>query len=421
MQSSKDKLKLIRLQRIYLFVMGASLFLQFQINPSISNGLSAFNQIFLLTKLQSKILLKNTIPETGEINSVAISLDGQTIISRSQDNTIKVRNLKTGNVISTIAGNPDEKRIVLISPDLQTVASSEEDGIQILDLKTGSLKTTLPNIGKKRVETFAFSPDGQTLISNSGNVVYDPLFNEKSINIIEIWNLNTGKLKTTFKSDNYCVESHVAISQNGQMVMSCRDLGWSITPANINLKIWDVNTGKLKTTFSEKTDFEKPYEKSIDQLIISPDGQTFVTLSGRKTVKLWDMNTGLLKATLPNPNNNDIDSIVFSPDGQTLFTSNWGGIKLWNVKTGSLKTTLDYGNSIGSFAISQDGQTLVGKSFASLIIWDLKTGKYKTALVNSTDKEFIRSVVISPDGQTIVSNYWNSDNKPYTIKIWQMP
>lgn len=414
MQISKTQIK-------WILAYGVGMFLSNQFFESYMRGLSPFNQIFLLTELHSNILLKNTIPQTSEINSVAISPDGQTIVSRSKDNTITAWNLKTGKLLSTIAGNPDEKRTVLISPDLQTVASSEEDGIRILDLKTGKLKTTLPNIGKKRVETFAFSPDGQTLISNSGNVVYDPLFNEKSINIIEVWNLNTGKLKTTFKSDNFCVESLVAVSKNGQMVMSCRDLGWSLTPGNINLKSWDVNTGKLKTTFSEKTDFAKPSEKSIDTLTISPDGQTFVTLSGRKTVKIWDLNTGKLKTTLPNPKDNDIDSIVFSPDGQTLFTSNWGGIKLWNVKTGSLKTTLNYGDSIGSFAISQDGQTLVGKSSGTLIIWDLKTGRYKTALVNPDDKEYVKSVAISPDGQTIVSSYWNSDNKPQSIKIWQMP
>lgn len=422
MQISKDQHKLIRLYSITLLLTGITLFLKFQLNPSTSRGLSPFNQIFILTDLHSKILLKNTIPETSELNSVTISPDGQTIVSHSKDNTIKVRDLKTGNVISTIAGNPDEKRTVLISPYLQTVASSSKDGIQIWDLKTGSLKTTLPNIGKKRIETLAFSPDGQTLVSNSEDVVYDPLFDMKQINNIEVWNLNTGKLKTTFKSDNYCAESLVAISKNAQMVMSCRNFGWSLTPGKINLKILEVKTGQVKTIFSETRDFESP-ENSIDQLTISPDGQTLVTRSGRNTFKIWDMNTGKLKATLPNPNNYEIVAVVLSPDSQTLLTSSWDGIKIWNLKTGSLKTTIATGDSFGGLAISSDGQTLVSNSFGSLLIWDLKTGKYQTALVNPDGEysSYIRSVAISPDGQTIVSSYWNSDNKQSTIKTWQMP
>lgn len=414
MQISKTQIK-------WILAYGVGMFLFNQFLVSYSRGLSPFNQIFLLTELHSKILLKNTISETGEINSVAISPDGQAIVSRSKDNTIKVWNLKTGKLLNTIAGNPDEHRIVLISPDEQTLARSGKDGIEILDLKTGKLKTTLPNIGKKRLETLAFSPDGQTLVSNSLDVVYDPLFNMKQINTIEVWNLNTGKLKTTFKSDNYCTESLVAISQNGQMVMSCHDLGWSFTPWNINLKIWDVNTGKLKTTFSDKTDFEKPYEKTIEQLTISPDGQTFVTRSGRKTVKIWDINTGKLKATLPNPDDSQIAFMIFSPDGQTLLTNSWSSTKIWNLKTGELKTTIATSDSQRGLAISRDGQTLVSKSSGTLQIWDLKTGKYKTALVNPNDKEYVNSVAISPDGQTIVSSNWNSDNKPEKIKIWQMP
>jgi WD40 repeat protein len=132
------------------------MFLFNQCSDSARNGLSPFNQIFLLTELHSKILLKSTISETSEINSVAISPDGQTIVSRSKDNTIKVRNLKTGNLISTIAGNPDEQRKVLISPDGQTVTSSGKDGIQIWNLKTGLLKTSLPYAGKQGVEGLCF-------------------------------------------------------------------------------------------------------------------------------------------------------------------------------------------------------------------------------------------------------------------------
>ncbi|MEO8892709.1 MAG: hypothetical protein ABI417_14420, partial [Coleofasciculaceae cyanobacterium] len=72
MQIPPDKHKLIRrLNGITLLLTCLTLFLKFQLGPSTSNRLSPFNQMFLLTELQSKILLKNTISETGEINSVA--------------------------------------------------------------------------------------------------------------------------------------------------------------------------------------------------------------------------------------------------------------------------------------------------------------------------------------------------------------
>lgn len=472
MQISQDQLKLIRLQRITLFLTAATLFLQFQLGPSTSRGLSPFNQIFLLTELQSKILLKSTISETSEINSVAISPDGQTIISRSKDNTIKVRDLKTGKLISTIAGNADEPGTVLTSPDGQTVVSSRKNGIQIWDLKTGSLKTTVAGIhdnprpvlispdgqkvassskdgiqiwdlktgllkttlhykGKSALNTFAFSPDGQSLVSSSNDLVPDPNQTEpnaisdgKQISNIEIWNLSTGKLKRTFPSEDGYVNL-VATSPDGQTVVSNthsggQDMTTRKLMRNNAIKIWDVKTGKVKSTFSETTYFEKYDENSIDQLTISPDGQNFVTLSGRKTVKLWDMNTGKLKANLPNPKNEDITSVVFSPDGQTLLTEN--DVKSWNLKTGELKTRPVSNLSIYA-AISPDRQTFVDHSLGTLLIGDLKTGKYKTALVNPDGaySSYIRSVAISPDGQTIVSSYWNDKKQQSSIQIWQMP
>jgi WD40 repeat protein len=327
MQISKDKLKSIRLQRIGLFLMGASLFSQFQINPSISNGLSPFNQIFLLTELHSKILLNNTIPETSEINfdSLAISQDGQTIISCSKDKTIKVHNLKTGKLINTIAGNADESGRMVISPDGQMVASSTKDSIQILDLRTGLLKTTIPYKDKAGVSNFFFSADGQTLVSQGSGYIIELISDQnkansnsmfhkdkkdKNTNTIEIWDVNTGKLKTTLSCEN-CVEHLFAISPNGQTIVSSgqrvsyydlptRTIIWSNT-----IKTWDVSTGKVKTSFALIN--TKDLNKFIDTLTISPDGQTFVTRSERKTVKIWDINTGNLKATLPNPNNNEMD------------------------------------------------------------------------------------------------------------------
>jgi len=402
---------------------GVGLFLSLQFLLSYSYKLSPFNQIFLLTSLHSKILHKSTISETSDVNSVTISRDGQTIVSHSQNNEIKVRNLKTGNLINTI-GIPKKYRTVFISPDGQTAASMGKNGVQMWNLKTGSLKTPLPYKGKQGVSALAFSPDGQTLVSNSYDSVIDPkntnpnpMFRRKNISNIEIWNLSTGKLKTAFPSEEGLLNL-VAISSDGKTVVSSRSHPGDdttrkmTTTMNTTIKIWDVNTGKVKTTLADT--------RSVYTLTISPDGQTFVTLSENKTLKIWDLNTGKLKTTLPNPNNNDIYQINFSPDGQTLLTSSENDLKIWNLKTGSLKTTLAHSGFVRSFAISLDGQTLASNSGGTLLIWDLKTGKYKTAFVDPNNT-YISSVAISPDGQTIVSSYWKSNKNRASIKIWQMP
>lgn len=62
-----------------------------------------------------------------EVYSVAISPDGQTLASGSVDKTIKLWNLKTGDLLRTLTGHEGYVRSVAISPDGQTLASGSRD------------------------------------------------------------------------------------------------------------------------------------------------------------------------------------------------------------------------------------------------------------------------------------------------------
>jgi len=59
--------------------------------------------------------------------SVAISPDGQTLASGSDDKTIKLWNLKTGDLLHTLTGHESYVLSVAISADGQTLASGSAD------------------------------------------------------------------------------------------------------------------------------------------------------------------------------------------------------------------------------------------------------------------------------------------------------
>ena len=61
------------------------------------------------------------------VRSIAISPDGQTLVSGSGDKTIKVWELATGQIVHTLIGHTGPVSSVVISPDGQTFVSGSKD------------------------------------------------------------------------------------------------------------------------------------------------------------------------------------------------------------------------------------------------------------------------------------------------------
>jgi tetratricopeptide (TPR) repeat protein len=274
---------------------------------------------------------------------------------------------------------------VVVSPDSQTFVSSERNGtIKLWDLKTGEVLRTLTGHSGK-VDSLAISPDGRTLASVSSN--YNS--KERSSNIdIKIWNLHTGELLHTLDEPTDFPKSiSVAISPDGQTLIS----SW-----NKVIKIWNLSTGELLRTLEGDSD--------VAAIAVSPDSQILVS-SYDSTIKLWNLATGELLRTLSEAS--DVNAIAISPDGQTLVGSTRDSkSEVWNLLTGELLRTLTgHSGFVHSVAISSDSQTLASSTDSGTIeLWNLLTG---SAICTVPKPEASKSVAFSRDGQTLIRRGWN--------------
>src|SRR5207248_4243773 len=82
------------------------------------------------------------------------------------------------------------------------------------------------------------------------------------------------------------------------------------TVADQVVKLWDVDTGKERSSFRGHTN-------AITGLVFSPDGKNLVTASYDQTLILWDAATGKPERTLKG-HRVALTAVAFSPDGKMI-------------------------------------------------------------------------------------------------------
>ncbi|WP_261248561.1 caspase family protein [Laspinema olomoucense] len=287
------------------------------------------------------------------------------------------------------------------------------------------------------VQGLAVDPQGKLLISGSWD------------NTLKIWDLETGEVRETLRSERPSVIRDVALDPYSQRFASARDDGsieiWqldrqgsdltveleqrieghfgpvyaiALTPDGLTLasgsqdntiKIWAIETGELLHTL---TDHRGP----VRSLAISPDGQTLISGAGDATIKIWDLETGELQNTLTD-HTRLVRGLAIAPSGKILASASWDQtLKIWDLTTGELQNTLmGHTDSVVSVAISPDGSTLVsGSDDDTIKLWNLTTGEELATLTNHRSDIF--SLVFSLDGKTLVSGSWDQ-----TIQVWRSP
>jgi len=272
---------------------------------------------------------------------------------------------------------------VAFSPDGKTLASASGDNtVKFWDMATGQCCQTL-EAHKKWAYSVAFSPDGRSLVSGGG------------YSTVKLWDTATGQCCQTLEGHKELIKS-VDFSCDGKSLASGSGDG--------TVKLWDALTGQCFRTFKGHTSW-------VYSVAFSPDGKTLASASGDHTVKLWDMATGQCCQTLDAHEM----CVTFSPDGRTLASAlSDGKLKLWDMATGQCCQTFEGHKAAAlSVAFSPDSRILASGSAScdGIKLWDVVTGQCCQTLKGHQD--WTNSVIFSYDGK-----YLASGSRDDTIKLW---
>lgn len=435
----------------------------------VSSG-DEWNSNIRLWDVQTGELIKTLKKRTAfedfagrNVNSVVFSPNGKLIASGNGHGTIRLWNAKSGEFIKYLVGYTESVNCVEFSPNGKMLISAGAEGVCLWDVNTGEYIEEVPI----PAVSAAFSPDGNTcaIVSVMGISVWTvPTFQH-----LESLSKNFG-LKDNFRGNNIGSIGSVAFSPDGNTIVSCSGNNIHLWDSHTNqllkmlirhtesvnsvvfspdgetiasgsddrtIRLWNVITRKhLKTLLG--------HADAVRSVIFSPDGETIASGSDDRTIRLWNAKTGELLKTFTGHVEN-INTVAFSPDGDTIASGSGQllyigegedtgtcvgqEIRLWDVNTGQhLKVLTGHISVVNCVAFSPDGKTIAsasghwegyeGKASAGeeIRLWNANTGELLKTLTGHED--VVSSVAFSPDGNLIVSGDWYDSDGYLSSGTW---
>ena len=351
---------------------------------TIAVGLE-YNDIITLNAVTgSKIAVLSG--HTGWVESLTFSPDGTSLVSGSDDTTVKLWDMQTGGVVKTFQGHTNLVQSVSISPNGTTIVSGSDDKtIRLWDIQTGECHCIIQQESSVGLVCF-FSLDHQHFISISGGKVQE-------------WNIGGHRIPPEYDG------SHAAFSFNGTKLILCNGAAIQVQSSDSRAIV-----AKFLTENAE-----------IHSCCFSPDGR-LVAIAAGYTAYVWDITNSepcLIETFIGHAD--IITSLVFfSPT--SLISASWDqSVKFWQICTSPISPdvtdpkSIPHTSPIKSIALqARDGVAISSDSDGVVKIWDLSTGLCKASFQTPAKGPCLRDAQLIDNRLILV---WYTAEK---IHIWDV-
>ncbi len=353
----------------------------------------------------------------GWITTVAFSANGEIVASGDTNKIIKVWDVLTGRERATLIGHKNTINALTFAPEGTSpysgcLASGSADGtIRLWDPETGQELITFTVGHTEWVKAVAFFVDGTTLASAAFN------------GTVEIWSLMTKRELITFTAGQSDLAELAILSSdgkffvtrgyNGPIAIAFNPYGWgarSNPKERDSMQLWKITTNDQ---------FPGPWQNVADttiSLTFSPDNKILAN-RGPRDVQAWDLNTGVqifgFNTITPFPK-----KLMFSPNGTLLAVYGiHGTLQIWDVNARREFPTLTTERA-WSLAFSTDDTTLALGHRDNITLWDVTTtGIQERGAIPDNHREFRDILTFSPDGKTLLGSKWSGRSR---IQLWDV-
>ena len=344
----------------------------------------------------------------GICRSLAFSPDGRFLVNGGDDTTI-LWEIATGRKVTRHDSLPAAS-VLWFSKDSKTLVALNESGDTICWIDTDTGKCTVQKI-ENRLDShpravYALTHDKVAIAENSG--------------ILQLWNAKSGKKVSTLTGP---AERLQADGVNG--IEFNRVISLAFSPDGTHLasgkkdrtvRLWDT-TGNNEPILLQKQSLSGALLRSTQELVdgpnvllFSPDGKILACGEGQN-VKLWDITTGELITTFRG-HTGLVDYLAFSPDGSILASAGEDGtVRYWNINTEDPlpPNITEHTGQVETISFMKGSSTLASADYNGIItLWDLETSQRttrwtKTAFENTRYGLEAIPLKFSPDGTKLAS------------------
>ena len=296
---------------------------------------------------------------------VEISSDNQRLVSLSQNGTLKIWNIETGQQVGAALTDQEVRNLTLcggniipsptlaMAPNGGFLASADVDGeISIVDLVSGKLVSSSTSDYDGGVRSLAFSSEGAFLFSGG------------SSGEVSVWDVQTGVRISTYVTGRDRGPVYMLVSPDGQQVLAAEKDQMSV-----------YGLSQESGTFAPKGD---PIPKCL--AVLGVEFKTAAVFQKDYTLQFWDLDTiEPLGPPTEDPVVGGLANIFRDFERNWLATIDVKGrVTVWNLRTGAGKIMENPGSSV---PVTHVGFSKSGSSMTThqvndqFLFWNPETGE----------------------------------------------
>jgi len=262
----------------------------------------------------------------GSVWSVAFSPGDATLAMAIETGTVKLWDLETNNVRTTLTGHRASVWSAVFSRDGSQLLTSSDDGTaRLWDLAENTATRTLETSAAARAALF--DRDGKSVLTGDrqGNV--------------RVWDLATGAEGRTWRHSGAVYA--LALSPDGRTAAT--------SGSDKVVRLWDARAGRERMSLDGHTG-------PVYSVVFRPDGKMLASSGWDGTIRLWDVGTGDLLRSVEG-HGRDVWGVSFSPDGRTIASAGQDGtVRVWDAASGEqLAVFRGHEGTVHTVSYSRDG------------------------------------------------------------------